>query len=394
MSRILCVWELGNGLGHIGPMSQLGAYFKALGHDVFFALRDVSSAETFLGQHEFKWFAAPVWRGGHRGAPAVPVSYSEVLLGSGYQDENSLLSLVKSWQALYDTVQPDLVLFDYAPTALLAARGRHFRRVVVGTGFHTPPSKSPIPSFRPDMPIPLDRLVNNEGVVLETINRALAALKQTPLNAVCELFAADENFLCTFPELDHYQDREGGNYCGPIFNHTTGASPIWQSASTKKIFAYVKPEYTLLDHLARQLNFPECETLIYVPGLPPAFAMRYPHLRFSDRPIKIGEAVNSCDLAICHGGTLTSAFLLGGVPLLLLPMHAEQLLTARNAERIGVAKALVQFSPAIDFSSSIRTLLMQSPWRDSARAFAKKYEDFSVSKALEKIGARCAELIQ
>lgn len=391
MSRILCVWELGADLGHIGPLAQLGVYLKTQGHEVVFALRDVSFAEKFLGPHDFKWFAAPMWQGGHAAGPTVPINYSDILLGSGYHNETSLLSLVKAWRSLYEAIAPDLIIFDFAPTALLAARGLGVPRVIVGTGFHTPPDKSPWPNFRVDIPVAPDRFIDNAGVVLETINRVLIKLNQPVLGAIHQLFDAEENFLCVFPELDHYSGRSNANYCGPIFNHTMGVSPGWDSNTKKKIFIYAKSRYPQLATLIHQLSVMPHETLVYAPELPRPFIDRYQNtnVRFSDEPVRIEDVVGNCDLGICHGGTLTSAFLLAGKPLLLLPMHAEQMLTARLVEKIGAGKA-VFLTPTMDFSSTIQSLLTQSHWRENAQGFAKKYPNYTVTETLRTIASRCA----
>ena len=40
MARVLCAWELGSGLGHIGRIVPIARELRALGHEVVMVLRD------------------------------------------------------------------------------------------------------------------------------------------------------------------------------------------------------------------------------------------------------------------------------------------------------------------------------------------------------------------
>jgi len=50
--------------------------------------------------------------------------------------------------------------------------------------------------------------------VLQSINGALSKLGVPGLENLSDLFDCDENFLTTFKELDHYQNREKLNTGG------------------------------------------------------------------------------------------------------------------------------------------------------------------------------------
>ena len=53
MSGILCVWELGAGYGHLGRLLPVALQLRERGHEVVFALRDLTHAEVrrLLGLH-------------------------------------------------------------------------------------------------------------------------------------------------------------------------------------------------------------------------------------------------------------------------------------------------------------------------------------------------------
>jgi len=203
MSRILYVWELGAGYGHVGSVLPLAVELKGRGHEIIFALRDLAHAERFLGRRGFPLLQAPIWITPRRG-PDLPVNYAEMLANFGFLDRLGLTGMVKAWRSLYALVQPDLTVIDHAPTALLAARGTGMRRILVGTGFYSPPRTSPMPSLRPWLNVPPERLLESERQVVATINELSGDLGMKPLDVLADLFDADADFLCTFAELDHY----------------------------------------------------------------------------------------------------------------------------------------------------------------------------------------------
>ena len=127
MSRILYAWELGMGYGHVGSVLPLAMRLQERGHEIVFALRDLSHAERFLGRRGFALLQAPVWMGDKRG-PELPVSYADMLANFGFPDRAGLTAMVRAWRGLYALVRPDLLMIDHGPTALLAARGTGLRR--------------------------------------------------------------------------------------------------------------------------------------------------------------------------------------------------------------------------------------------------------------------------
>ncbi|MHB8408986.1 MAG: glycosyltransferase [Acidiferrobacterales bacterium] len=391
MSRILCVWELGTDLGHIVGYHRLARQLKEHGHEVVFALRDVSEAQALLGADDFVWFQAPIWLGRATQAPPEPVSYAEILQAFGYDDADGLLSMVKAWRSLFRAVDPDVLLFDHAPTALLAARGLRKPRIVIGNGFTIPPSISPMPSFRPWAAISTQRLRESEGRVLRTVNHALARLDEPPLRALFEIFQTEETFLCAFLELDHYPQRAGVEYAGPIFGLSEGVSPTWGSAGVKRIFAYLKPRYERFEECIAALARMPCDVRIYSPGVSAQIVARYQsaRLRFGLSPYGMA-AVEECDLGICHGGfNTTAAFLLTGKPVVILPMQLEQFLLAHYLQQQGLAQLIERNAGLAAIERIIRGALERESLANQARSFCEKYPDYRVGETVGRLAERC-----
>ena len=66
-------------------------------------------------------------------------TFAQILHNCGFGDAAELATMAEAWRKLYDFVRPDLIIFDHAPTALLASAGYPVRRALIGTGFFSPP---------------------------------------------------------------------------------------------------------------------------------------------------------------------------------------------------------------------------------------------------------------
>ena len=168
----------------------------------------------------------------------------------------------------------------------------------------------------------------------------------------------DDQFLVTFAELDHFDNRgrclyksrdAGGVAAGPSTDYRgawtegRGRAPVWPDVPTgggrKRIFAYLKnfPALTgVLDALRRSGH----PTIVHGDGIPGEcrwFASET--LQFTTSPVHLGQAARECDMAVLNSGHgATASFLLAGKPALLLPIYLEQgMLTQAVVRNTGAA---------------------------------------------------------
>ncbi|MEW5942910.1 MAG: nucleotide disphospho-sugar-binding domain-containing protein [Pseudomonadota bacterium] len=396
MSRILFAWELGGGYGHIAGFLPVALSLRECGHEVIFALKDVSHAAAILGAHRFPYVQAPIWLPKLVGVPE-PVSYAEILFRFGYLSASGLTGLFEAWRRLFEWTKPGLMVADHSPTALLASRGMGMPRAMIGNGFFSPPRTNPLPSMRPMLKVPQARLADSERRVLEVANSVLAGARAPQLPMLADLFDVEENFLCTFPELDHYPGRGGGKYWGPRFSLEEGAAIVWPEGGGKKIFAYLKPGYLHFEKILQALADLPARTVIHAPSLPESLLSQYqrPHMKFYRQPVRMKQAAEECDLAVCHGGAGTvSAMLLAGRPILLLPMHLEQHLLACRAAELGAALMVDQDNADPNYAELLGRLLVDPAYSRQAQAFAEGHADFDQREQSERIARRCEELIR
>lgn len=392
MSRIVYAWELGGRLGHITTAAKIGLALKDQGHKFTALLSDLSAAEQFLAPHGIACWQAPLCQGSN---PAAAFSYAEILCGAGYLDPRLLAGILRAWRNLFDTLSPDLLLADHAPTALLAARGRPFLKATIGTGFFHPPEQRPIPPFRTWEPVDPERLAHAEEKTLASINQALDLIGASPLESLHEIFAVDECFLTTWKTLDHYPDRVGGKYWGPVFVDQVGISPSWPRTTGKRIFAYLKADYAHVEKVLKAFRDSGQNTLVYLQGDNGHFGNRYRSatLSFINEPVRM-ESATDADLVVCHAGHSTvAAAILAGKPVMLLPMNAEQYLTTLRVESIGAG---LGFAPELRRGNPqpmLEQLLSNPRFTVQSKHFAKAHAHYGSDTAATAIAKRCNELL-
>jgi len=416
--QIVYAWELGMDLGHIMRFLPLALKLRDRGHSVAFAIRDLQHAESAIGQQGFPVYQAPMWTAMPKNLRNPPLNYAEIILRYGFMTATGLKGLVKAWRALFQALDAELIVADHSPSALLAAHTMELKLVTIGHGFFSPPRVSPTPNMRPWLKVPEERLKAADALALTNANRVIIDLGGKPLQMLSDLFQVDAEFLCSFPELDHYPNRTGAQYWGPGFNIDEGKPIAWPEGDAPAVFAYLKTGYPDYEQVLKALAGMDLRVIAYVPGLPPKAVEKFSSEKMviSKDPVRLAGIRDNCNLAICHAGMGTvAAFMLAGTPLLLLPTQLEQLLASRRVEALGAGllvnleaednrkqrKTTGKKPPAkkatVDYRSLLKRLLEQESFRASARTFAKKYARFhpasqssAMATAVEKIlaGAR------
>jgi hypothetical protein len=420
---VMMAWELGGGLGHMVPLSQVARPLLEAGHTVHMVLTDLSGVPAALGaladHPRLHLWQAPYWPSPLFGS-ADPASYAELLFRAGYLDAQRLAGLVQGWATLLDQLNPDLLLVDHAPTALLAARGRPLRRAQFGTGFFIPLMETPIPSYREWEPVPRARVERSEALVLQTCNAILFQRGQPLLDHLHQLFDCDETFLVTVPELDHFERRSRAArqpglpspYWGSLASASHGQPPQWPAGTGPALFVYLKSDYRALGSVLTALKETlgagwaqpgpggtmkagPWRVLAYVPGLNAATvaAASGPGLHIVVDPVDMQAVCGSCDAVLCQSGSGTVATALhAGRPVLMLPMHMEQLLFARRVQALGAGLYLTEDRIA-QLPALLQRLATQPGFGDAARAFARRHAQPGGNRVAQAIAARCVQLM-
>lgn len=296
--KILLGWEMGSGQGHIQRLMALAESLATYGATSIFALKAYD-----LKTENFPWQGIV--------APRLPFTgeadlhtFADILGIRGFADSRLLRNHLLAWQDVLKTIQPDLIITDYAPGLVLAAKNR-IPTVVIGSHFAVPPPVEQFPTIR----FPASsRSSDRQRQVSETV-RQLTQLDGT-LGAALN---GDRSFIYSLPELDCYRAwRVNPQYVG-IHN---APLPSVRPNAAGGAWAYLAKGYQYRELVIQTLN-PNCDF----------------------KPLHTALANRA--LAIHHGGLTTAiGCLLSGIPQLILPRQLEQQLTAFALVGLGVAEIL------------------------------------------------------
>ena len=443
MGTALIAWELGGGRGHLMQLGPIARGLAAKGHTVFAALRHLDRAEEVIGRGVVSLLAAPWAMTPVERQVTPPVTFAHIVHNMGWNDVAQLRGLCEAWRSLYALVEPDVVVFDFAPTGLLAARSMlrsspppqpsplstgergndveaprfaGFKTGVIGSGFCVPPDEAGRPprNLRPWVKAAhaeAKAMVEFEKAMVGRVNEMLAEYGAPPIERVTQVYGeVDEMFLATLPELDHYGVREGVRYWGAVSGNVgsramDGDWPLPLTPSPeyrgegKKVYAYLK-NFPALEALLGALEGGEHDTVVVCDGVPAEVRKKFAdarHVRFEDRPLDLRRVAREFDLAITNGGHgTTAAMLLAGVPVLLVPIHLEQGMLSRAAARNTGACVEGSHKDGEQLVRALNGMLEPGRFerlRDAARRFARKYDGLSESRQVGKMVARIEELM-
>jgi UDP:flavonoid glycosyltransferase YjiC (YdhE family) len=395
MASILYAWEFGANLGHVGAFMPLARALRERGHDVHWMVTQPAVVGDFLAGEGFTWLAAPTMPEVTR--QGAPLTYADILLRFGYADPRALFGLVGSWREAMRLTGARLVLADHAPTALLAARTLNLPVMLFSNGFTAPPRRSPLPNMRPWSPLPEQTISQLDLTALYSVNAVLARFTCAQMQHLAELFNVAEEALVTFPELDHYADRGPARYWGSLPSAGAGRSATWPAGRSPRLFAYLRPESPHHEAVLAALLALGHAAVIYFPNMPADLATRFaaPHLVFLDHPADIEQMTCEADIAITYASlATTTAFLLAGKPLLMLPGHLEQFLVARRVEEMGAGWLVNPEQPPGDLRGVLADLIGNPSWRANAKAFAAKYAAFDQRAVIGNLVRRVSEMLE
>jgi UDP:flavonoid glycosyltransferase YjiC (YdhE family) len=394
MATVLLTWELGAGSGHLIELLPIATSLIRRGHRVMAAVRDLSRAADVFDGAGVRFVQAPIKLGPPRVEFRPPMTLAHILNNIGFAETRELSARCEAWRAIFEFVKPDLMLCDHSPTALLSARGRNFRRAVIGSGFLCPPDQHPLANLRFWLSADAEQLHRDEDRILQNMNAVLEGQSLAPLSHITRMYAeVDETFLVTVRELDHYPERPASTYWG-AWTRASGKAPLWPGGHGPKIYGYLK-SFKALPDLLEQLNQWKYPTLIYPDGIDAKTRERFTSstLRFEDQRLDIAEVGRQCDLAILNGthGT-TMSLLMAGKPTMQIPINLEQGLVAHAVKQMGAGLAAPEAQPK-PIIERIQEMLGSDHFTAAAQRFAEKYTQMDPVRQNEMLVDRIEELL-
>ena len=380
--NVLAAWELGGNWGHVARDLPVLRRLQAEGHDVRYAARDATISASLCASIGIPCVTAPQGAAIRR-MPRGLAGYAAVLFADGFGDAEILGQRLAGWMRLFAEHRIDVVLADYAPAALLAARMYGIPSVAVGSGFEIPPDSVELPSFLTDADRDAPARRFSEGLVLFNVNRVLRALGAAPLERLAQVFQGARNVLTTVAELDHCGARPDATYPGPLQDLPGGVAAHWKETTRPRVLVYLREVDPVVGHVLRALDAIGAEVIAVLPDV-----ARRPDVRAEiqvfRQPVRFDGLLESADLVIAAGiGTVTTASI-AGVPVLVLPGNAEQAMLARRVTQTGAGMS-VDGGTAATVLDAIDRLLRDASFRTGARALAAKYTGLRMESAVQTV---------
>ncbi|MDO9113196.1 MAG: hypothetical protein Q7U63_05305 [Polaromonas sp.] len=347
---LLLATEADEGSGHIAPWAGFVGQALQQGFGVHMAAPNVGQLARWMGKRpEIDLWQAPVFRSAPSTNQASPKSWPELLLSLGYGDSAQLTGAVKAWLSVLKCLKPDIVLADYAPALLAAARVAGIPSLEVGGGFCVPPLLLGVQHF-PGV----------KGGDRSAMDQAASALTSA-FNQAFQFCGSDERMtslsaMASWPvqrivispvQLDHYGQRAGVVYAGflgaPEAGEESAALPVVQPQwpvkemseingnQSARVLGYLKPETPGLQALIAQLRAAHITAYLVVPQSSSPQIGHQGSVTVVNQLVDLPRALQQADIYLSNGGLHGVGLALqAGCWPLVLPMQAEQVAMART----------------------------------------------------------------
>jgi hypothetical protein len=337
MPRILLANEFGAGRGHLVTLTRLA---QAFGPPFTF---DAALCER-EHERELRSLNATVFNGSRlvyqparrTGPDAVPTAtWGEYLGDLGFDQVSRLRELIVWWRQVLQERRVSLVLADYAPLALMAARSLGIPTIATGQGYGLPPADMPeFPVLDPER----SQRLHDERVLLANVNAVASDIGLPALRGLPEVYRADLTLVNTLPLLDPYARWRKEPCMAPL---TDIGSVLAQDGD--EVFVYFSTREfenpAVLEALAT-LPLPRRG---FFPALPAGVAERLSAsgMVLESAPVSADDIARRSRLILNAGQHgILSLGLFAGLAQVCLPQHQEQLHHARCAEAAGVARVV------------------------------------------------------
>jgi hypothetical protein len=393
MARVaLLCGEAGKGLGHAVALSQIGLALRAAGWRPVLALpSDLAPAALHI--RDMLVGSVPRW--GEDVPGFTPERTSSASMGDslaelGLQSVGCVERQIERWRNLFAEHDPDLIVADYAPGAVLAARDR-IPCVAVGVGFAVPPADlrhfPPLHNFAP--------VCHDESATCATVNTVLARFGSRPIDHLPEALTGDAQCVRTLPLLDAYRSFRTTPVSGPLLREPI----IPRGENAVEVFCYLRngPGFERLDEISVCLEGLPGRVVAYLPGLSEArkAALRQAGVEVTDGPPSPAAQLARSRLFVGYGGHgMAAAALLAGVPQIILSTDIEKYLIANALTERGVAQHFdYRFAEPDKVRIAIEAALDDPAMLMEAERTSREHAEYRVRDVAAKIAAFCGRML-
>jgi hypothetical protein len=386
MTRVLLAWEAGAGRGHVVTLTRVARALEGIAEcDAALGWMDHTAEIAPWCARVFPSVCLPYRRAERRARLAPPnATWADYLNDIGFADEEQLRVNVAWWLDTFERRDIGLLIADYAPCALMAARIAGIPSLAVGTGYGIPPpGLSGFPVFLPEYAA----READEARLAEGINRALGPLGLPRLSSLPEVYARSGEMVRTLPLLDPYAAwRDADAYLPPVADFA-GQS----DGGGTDVFCYFSTTELASEALVEALCACPFPLRAFLPGAPDAVraCLSSAGVRIENAAVPVEEIARTSRLVLNSGqhGILCLA-LAAGIPQLCFPQHLEQLYHARRVEAAGAARVVwPRNAPCERIVETIGSTWQDERMSERARSLAREQATRFVADDLEMMRA-------
>lgn len=387
--RVLLAWEFGKGNGHAQRLAMIGRRLAAEGFETRYVFQNPAAAQV-VGIHPSQVTQSPRWpepdlsrwTPGHQKREATR-TLGQTLGVAGFGDAATVLRVAGEWEELVEAIRPDLVIADYAPSAVMAFRGR-VPVIMVGSGYSVPPADA-------DVFLPFhnwtDKQLFAEDELLANVNAAQLRLGRKPLDFFVRTMQGDRNLVCTWRLLDPLARVRREPQIGPV----EPKIPRPDGRKRDLVFAYFHPDLLSRQEIMELLcNLPK-PALAVVPGIPPGARRTIvaSGAEVSESLADMADLLPRCR-AVAHlaGVGVASMALAAGTPQLGLTTHIDSLWTGHAVQWAGAGLS-PRLDSSEDFAKMLRRLIEEPSFAAAALRLATEIAAQYPQSALDTIVAAC-----
>ena len=391
--RVLLAWELGGGYGHLHRFMPIVDRLVTEGCEVVLAVQSLETYDALFRDRGLYPVAAPVLQAATR--PVRIESWADLAFNAGYTTADAVLHMVTVWSAILRDHAIDLVVAEFAPGAVLAARAVGLPSLAIGGGWILPPPARPLPAIRFWQPPMDEALAQSEARLLDVVNAALRSMGTKPLANLGTLFEPQDCCLCSLPEVDHYAGRGPADYFGTIYNLTEGAVARWPTGAEPRCFAYLNGAHPALRTVLRALATTGWPTILHLRNGPAESTIDSlpSNVWLAPRPLRLDDILTERPIVICQGLNLSTAALVSGCRLLLAPEHLEQATLANRIVSQGLGLALDPKADGAQAIATLRQLADDARLQATVSNFAVRYDGYSPALPVDAIVAECLDRV-
>ena len=329
--RALIVWEIGAGRGHVVHLATVAAALRRMDYRCTAYLVHLDHAAE-IAPHCDEVLAGPrlPYRQ-HADIPTLSAHYGDWLGLHHFDDPAVIRDIVVRWRTILAERKPDVLVAEQSPCAILAARSLKIPVAHVGVPATAPPAiMNTFPAYLPEDKEPH----YSEAVLTTAVNDAISAFDMTPIQALPQVYASDDEIVASIPLLDCY----GPWRKAPLVSPVIGGEIEGSERQRRDVFVYLSTtdrfEPVILTAIA-SLRLPIRAVLAGNPAAAVALTQSR-GARVETQPLTPNEIARTARVVV-HAGNhgLTCLGLRAGIPQVTLSEQAEHIYNGRRVAEAG-----------------------------------------------------------